>query len=195
MALPAVPQSQLELRAIDWTGLPARFMNPGELEVLCALVRSVSPQVVVEFGINSGRTAKAILREVDGITRYIGIDVPPGYVTEKKVQRGEVPAIAGELVRDDPRVELLVRARGSHDLTADDLPPCDAVFIDGDHSRAGVEQDTALAMARVRPGGIIIWHDYHALGTVDVREVLDDYHAAGAPISLVAGTWLAFRRL
>jgi len=47
----------------------------------------------------------------------------------------------------------------------------------------------------VRPGGIVIFHDYHYLGTVDVREVLDEMHAAGAPINHVAGTWVAYEKL
>jgi hypothetical protein len=81
-------------------------------------------------------------------------------------------------------------------LAVGDLPACDAVFIDGDHSRAGVLHDTALAKAAVRPGGVIIWHDDHDLGTVDVRLVLDEMHAYGETTAVhVVGTWLAFERL
>ena len=35
----------------------------------------------------------------------------------------------------------------------------DFVFIDGDHSREGVRQDTELARAILAPGGAIAWHD------------------------------------
>ena len=185
-----LPQVEIKPAVIDWTGLPKRYMNPGELETLVALIGSVSPRVVVEFGINTGRTAKAILREVLGIEQYIGYDVMPGYVTEKKVQRKEVPALAGEMVKDDPRVTVWVSKNGSHDF--DRIPPCDVVFIDGDHSRAGVEHDTQLARAAVRSGGLIIWHDYHDLGTVDVREVLDEM---AGDIQHVKGTWIAFERV
>lgn len=69
------------------------------------------------------------------------------------------------------------------------------MFIDGDHSRAGVEHDTMLARAMVRPGGIIVWHDYHHFGTVDVRDVLDEMWQAGADIVHVEGTWLAYERI
>jgi predicted O-methyltransferase YrrM len=168
-------------------------MNPNELEALCELIRSVKPKSVVEFGINTGRTAKAILREVKGIEEYFGIDVLKGYVTAKEVQRKEVPDVAGQEVLDDKRVTLHVTKNGSYDLER--LPYCDAVFIDGDHSRRGVENDTKLARSVVRKGGIIIWHDYHDLGTVDVREVLHEYRIAGHDISYVNGTWLAFERV
>lgn len=189
-----LPKIKLDPKPIDWLGLEKRYMNPNELEALCHLVRSVNPKTVVEFGINAGRTAKALLREVPTIEKYIGVDVLPGYVTDKKVQRNEVPTIAGEFVRNDPRVELLVSKNGSHDLF--EIPSADAIFIDGDHGRRGVEHDSFLAFNAIRPGGIVIWHDYHDLGTVDVRDVLHDLRAKGKhDIISVEGTWLAFERI
>jgi len=170
-------------------------MNKGELETLVALVRSVCPHHVIEFGVNVGRTAKAIMANVDGVERYTGIDVAPGYVPAKAVQRNEVPAHPGELVAADPRFQLVIRPRGSLDLTAADLAPCDAAFIDGDHGREAVLHDSALARALVRPGGIIVYHDYHDLGTVDVKDVLDEMSQAGNPIMHVEQTWLAFERV
>lgn len=185
-----LPKVTLSPTPINWSGLERRYMNPNELESLCELVRSVKPKTVVEFGINSGRTAKALLRETPTIEKYLGIDVLPGYITDKTVQRKEVPLIAGEYVLNDPRVELIVTNKGSYGVK--ELPSCDAVFIDGDHGRKGVENDSKLAYAAVRPGGIIIWHDYHDLGTVDVRDVLHDLRAEGHDITHVEGTWLAF---
>lgn len=150
------------------------------------------PQGVLEFGVNVGRTAQAILQYVHGIERYEGVDVPFGYVTAKEVQRKEVPERPGELVEGDPRFKLLLPEGGSQNLHPTDLSKCDAVFIDGDHSRAGVENDTMLALQVTRPGGIIVWHDYHNLGTVDVREVLHDYMRKGWGLKHVAGTWLVY---
>ncbi|MBZ9943443.1 class I SAM-dependent methyltransferase [Mesorhizobium sp. BR1-1-13] len=188
-------QDKIGVQPIDKTGLNTRFMNAGELEAVVALARLAKPRVVIEFGVNEGRTAKAILQNVDGIERYVGIDVPHGYVTDKKVQRREVPAQPAHFALDDPRFRLLVARHGSHDLAAQDLPKCDFAFIDGDHGEAGVVNDTALAVSLVRPGGIIAWHDYHHLGSVDVKDVLEEYYDAGRPISHVEGTWLAFMRV
>ena len=47
----------------------------------------------------------------------------------------------------------------------------------------GVLHDTALAKAAIRPGGVIIWHDDHDLGTFDVRAVPDEMHAYGEAIA------------
>jgi predicted O-methyltransferase YrrM len=172
-------------------------MNPGELETLIALVRSVNAKGVLEFGINVGRTAQAILEYCPTVEAYEGVDVPTEYVPEKAVQRNEVPQVVGELVQHDPRVKLIVRPTGSHELTPSDLSPCDAVFIDGDHSRKGVMNDTALALEVVRPGGIVMWHDYHDLGTVDVREVLHEMQQLfpEMPLRHVPGTWIVYLRV
>lgn len=155
----------------------------------------MSPRCVIEIGANSGRTAKAILRNVPGIERYVGIEVPVTYVPPKLVQRREVLPNPGELALDDARFRLLIARRGSADLGADDLPRCDAMFIDGDHSADAVRHDYALARALVRPGGIIVFHDDHGGDVVDVSGVLDGLAACGADIVHVEGTWLAFQRV
>lgn len=189
------PNVAIAARPADLSGLPDRFMNPGELETLVTLVGGVAPRTVIEIGVNSGRTAKAILRNVPSIERYVGIDVPPSYAFAKRVQRNEVPPKPGELALDDPRFRLMLVRRGTFDLTPNDLPQADVVFIDGDHGAEAVRNDHALAKALVRPGGLIIHHDDHDLGNVDVRDVLDDLHTETAPISHVLGTWLAFERV
>jgi predicted O-methyltransferase YrrM len=189
-----IPQSELNVQPINWLGLDRRFMNPGELEVLVALVRSVNPQVMVEIGCNTGRTAKAMLNHVPSLVRYIGVDVHWGYVPAKSVQINEIPRDPGHLAKYDPRFELVLSRNGSLDLGLFDLPKCQVMFIDGDHGREAVLHDSALARALVSSGGIIIWHDYHDLGTVDVRQVLDGFYQEGAALQHVQGTWLVFER-
>lgn len=194
MLIPTIAQARLNVQQIDWTGLDHRFMNQDELEVVVALVRSVAPSTVIEIGVNTGRTALALLNHVPTIKSYIGIDVFENYIPSKPVQRYEVPKKPGFLAAKDKRFDLLLSGRGSLDLEPVDLPPCEAIFIDGDHGREAVKHDTELAYALIKPGGIIIWHDYHDLGTVDVREVLDEYYRAGAPLLHVERTWLVFQR-
>lgn len=197
--LPKIPQSRLDLPEINWSGIPLdqrkRFLNPGEAEVLIALVRSINPQCMWEIGVNEGRTARLFLDNVESLESYIGFDVLPGYMTSRQVQRREVPARPGWMAAEDPRFLMRLSARGSLDFAPGVLPPVDVVFIDGDHGKQAVEHDTRLARAALRPGGLIIWHDYHGLPTVDVREVLEAQHAAGAPIEHVEDTWIAFEQV
>lgn len=185
----------LQPRKYDTTGLPTRYFHPGELEALLHLFESVEAKVIIEFGVNTGRNPAAAFRNMPGIERYVGVDVTRDYQTLMQVQRKEIPDHPGELAAHDSRFELIVRPRGSFDLTADDLPECDAVFIDADHSREGVLNDYALAKAKVRPGGIIIFHDDNCLPVVQVTETLNEMCAAGVQIVHVANTWLAFERI
>lgn len=186
------PSLKVKAPTVDLTGLPTRYMNKGELEILIGLIGMVAPKVVIEVGCNSGRTAAALLRNIPEIEKYVGIDVPPGYTFAKECQKNEVPAKPGELALDDPRFELVLRNRGTFDLTTDDLEPCDAIFIDGDHGRAAVLNDYNLAKLLVRPGGIIVFHDDNCLPAVDVTQTLDELAAAGEVATHVEGTWLAY---
>src|SRR5262245_50849780 len=167
------------------------FLNSRETMIVIELISSVKPKVVFEFGVNLGKTAHRILRSVSSIELYVGIDVPWGHETRLKCQRKEVPVHAGMYAADDPRFRVLLRE--STTLQADELEPCDAVFIDGDHSAIGVEHDSRLARALLRPGGVIVWHDYNN-GAVEVTAALDKLAAEGWPICHVPETWVAYMR-
>lgn len=198
LTLPQVTQASLNPPTIDASKLPARYLWPGELECIIALVASVRPRRVLEIGCNTGRTARAILDNVPGITAYVGVDVPPGYAFGCKVQAKEVPSRPGFLAAEDPRFQLLLTPHGSRDIAPGDLEGFDAIFIDGDHSEQAVLLDTELALGLLEPGGILIWHDYHdrcdASGKpeVGVADALHQVAAQGLQIQHVAGTWLAF---
>src|SRR5262245_46055260 len=170
------------------------YLSPRETAIVVALVASVAPRVVAEFGVNLGKTAVAILDAVPTIELYIGIDVPWNYRTAHSSQRAEVPSNPGLYARADERFKLLRLDLGSACLDEFDLEPIDAAFIDGDHSAAGVLADSILVRKLLRPGGIAAWHDYGNPG-VEVTAALDNLAAHGWPIRRVEGTWLAFARV
>lgn len=172
---------------------PRRFMNWGEPEILVALAGKTSAEVFVEIGVNEGLTAAHLLSSLPSIKWYFGVDVLPGYVTEREVQRNEVPTYPGRHALPYDRFSLCLRPLGSLDLTHDDLPRhVDFMFIDGDHGATAVAHDTLLASECVRDEGIVAWHDYHHLGTVDVAGVLETLDAGCEIIKHIAGTWIAF---
>jgi predicted O-methyltransferase YrrM len=184
-----IKQSELNIKQIN--GPFSYYLNGNETSLLVALIKSVHPKVVLEFGTNRGMTARRILDNVPTIERYIGIDVASDHVPTLKCQRTEVPSEAGSFAAGDPRFYLLLRE--SQQLTLDELEPADAAFIDGDHSEQGVFEDTIIAAALVRRGGIICWHDYQN-AAVGVTAVLDRFCEQGWPIISIEGSWLAFCR-
>jgi hypothetical protein len=61
--------------------------------------------------------------------------------------------------------QLILREHGNFDL----------VFIDGDHSREGVSQDTELAKKLITESGVMCWHDANRKPKyVDVRRFLEE---------------------
>jgi hypothetical protein len=192
VVLPVIPRASIDyVWPINWLGLHREYLQQGEMEIVAALLREVEAKSVLEIGCRDGRTARVLLHNVSSLQRYIGVDVPMCYRPALAHQRAEMVPLPGHLAVDDPRFELLIRVRGSLDLMPADLPPVDAVFIDGDHSKAAVEWDSKLAEAVAQK--TIIWHDYHANPVVEIKPVLDRLFDEGWPIQVVEGTWLAYR--
>jgi predicted O-methyltransferase YrrM len=189
MPLPRIAQSLL--RVVPVRGPFSKYLGSQEVAILIALLRSVEPKVMIEIGCNRGITAKRVLENLPSLQRYIGIDVPPDHVPPLACQQDEIPDCPGSYAAEDDRFWLLIADKFS---MLDDLEPCDAVFIDGDHSKSAVTRDSFLARALVRPGGIIIWHDVGNTG-VEVTEVVEHLHHNGWPIQHVEGSWLAFCRI
>lgn len=66
---------------------------------------------------------------------------------------------------------------------------CDALFIDGDHSRKAVELDWRNYIDTVRPGGIVIFHDTKADAPPDTEvygfvKALESGEITGSPIKM-----------
>ena len=193
MTLRLVRKTELEfLWPINWLGLHQQYLNAGEMDVIAALLRMVEAKSVVEVGCRDGRTARVLLHNVSSLQRYVGIDVPLSYQPPLLHQRAEMVADPGVLATADPRFELIIRERGSQDLMPSELPPVDAMFIDGDHSERAVDWDSRLADAIAQK--LTLWHDYTNVA-VEVQRVLERLHEKeGWPIKHIEGTWLAFLR-
>ena len=171
-----------------------QYLNEADTTALVDLIKSVSPKRMIEFGCNLGRTAKTLLDNVSTLETYIGIDVPFGFEPTLPCQQREIPVTPGYYAANDPRFFLLIAEQGSLSLTLSDLEPCDAIFIDGDHSERVVRHDSYLARVLTRPGGIIVWHDF-GNPAVEVTQTLSGLSDKGWPIQSVNGTWLAFMRM
>ena len=141
-----------------------------DLRVLLALLKICKPISCLEIGIHHGHTASLLLGSGASIEHYVGIDR----------QMKNAPKDGGSLVKDDPRVTLAIRGKGTRSIPAGELPhqPFDWIFIDSDHSYKGVRFDTAYGRSVLAPGGILIWHDY---------EVPSQYRPGGA--------WFGVRRV
>jgi predicted O-methyltransferase YrrM len=191
--IPQVSKECIPMQPIEWLGLHREYLQAGEMEIIAGLLRSVCAGSIIEFGCRDGRTAKVLLHNVQSLQRYVGIDVPMRYQPTLSHQRKEMVDCPGHLAAADPRFSVVIHERGSLDVKVGDFERFDAAFIDGDHSEFVVDHDSRLALALVRVGGIIIWHDAFN-GAVEVMRVLERLRGNRWPIQHVLGTWIAYMR-
>lgn len=177
-----------------WPRQSRNYMLPWEEATLLTFLDSIKPKRMIEFGINEGITASAVLKWIESIEYYLGIDVPFDHIMPLAGQQSEVPKEAGCLVNGDPRVEVFLRTGNGSDNSIIAKAPFDVAFIDGDHSRDGVLRDIDVAEKVLRPNGWIFWHDYNN-NTVEVTAVLEELQQGGRNIIHIDGTMLAYEQL
>jgi predicted O-methyltransferase YrrM len=124
------------------SGLMAR-----EIPVFCGIVKKEAPRRAVEIGTWWGLSSEMIL-EMSPDCEIITIDYK-----DQKVTRPP------ELGPPDARIRFLIENSKTVRLPEDWYGATDLVFVDGDHRRNGIVNDTRLAMSLVAPGGLIVWHD------------------------------------
>lgn len=158
-----------------------------ELDVIAALVKSHRPGVLFEIGTFDGRTTLNMAANApEGATVYT-LDLPAESVdaTAFALELNEHIFVrkprSGARFADAPTPYTIVQLLG--DSATFDFSPffgrVDFMFIDGSHAYEYVRSDTLAALEMVRPGGIIIWHDYVRAGFTPfpgVPRALKEFH-------------------
>ena len=138
------------------------MMHRIDVESLAAAVLHGKPKRVFEIGTYRGASSEMILQllpEAQVISIAFVNDQAGRQFNNDELSLAEVGALVSpgnrdrftQLIGDSHQIDpkAFVRDHGRMDL----------VFIDGDHSREGVRQDTDLARAILAPKGAIAWHD------------------------------------
>jgi predicted O-methyltransferase YrrM len=169
--------------------LPADHYHVSEAELLtlAALTARLRPGVVFEIGTADGRTARNLARNLDGRGTVYTLNLP---LERDAGHHQEVPV--GHRFLGQPEAARITQLWG-HSATFDYAPyrgRCGLVFIDADHTDAGVRADSRTALGLVdRRRGLILWHDATRYG---VRTALPRLmRQEGLPVHQVAGTTLA----
>jgi hypothetical protein len=138
-----------------------------ELEVLCAVARHTGARQLFEFGTFDGLTAWHLALNCGPDARVWTLDLPlghparfsAGYARSADKIYGSAVGAKFASTEEAERVEQLYA-----DSLEFDAEPyrgrMDFCFVDASHEYEHVRRDTANALAMVRPGGVIFWHDY-----------------------------------
>jgi hypothetical protein len=171
--------------------------------ILGALVRSLQPATILEFGTYLGVSALSMMLNAPPDCRLFTVDLPdtarPGSVPELNAldQRhistsrhrvGE--AFAGT----DFSKRITQIAADSMIFRAESvLPVADCVYVDGGHSLPVITKDTENAFRVLAPNGTIIWDDYFHLYP-DVVKFLDDLSNRHELIGIEGSNYVVFSR-
>lgn len=139
--------------------------KPGELAGLLDMLEQVKPQVITEIGCDAGGTLWA-WSQLPGPPRVIGVDLPGGaYSAAAFPETHGAELIIGNSHHKGTFARLQAALGG--DLA-------DMLFIDADHTYAGVASDYHGYRPLVRPGGLIVFHDivpHPHIPSVGVRDL------------------------
>ncbi len=177
-----------------------------EMVVLCSILRLERAHTVFEIGTSLGVTSfnLALNLPEDGV--LFTLDLPTVEAGQASIATAHEVSISDRKMiftaRESRRflgsaVESKVNQLYGDSATFDYTPyegQCDVVFVDGAHSSAYVVSDTEAAFRLVRPGGLVLWHDYNdGYFWPDVHKQLLQI-ARRHPIQRIRGTMFAVTR-
>ena len=180
-----IPISDLEELLPGSTAGSVRFEPAGygfgdttvqDITLIVLAAQAISARTLFEIGTFRGRTTLNLARNVAEDARIFTLDLDE---QEAKAMGLRDRLLAGSDMNlavdednarpcfDDPGIDTAVKQKIERlhgNSTKFDFSPyrrkIDVVFIDGGHTYEVVESDTRKALDMVRPGGLILWHDY-----------------------------------
>lgn len=144
--------------------------SDAESWILAVVARDA--RVMFEFGTCTGKTAYLWARNQPAGGTVTTLTLPPEQAAQVRGAAGDDP-VAVAYAREESRFsrflysgtaaeERIVQLLGDS-KEFDERPyagRCDVVFVDGSHAYSYVVSDSAKALTMVRPGGLVLWHDY-----------------------------------
>ena len=195
-----------------------RFIGRGAMHVLggasdvdswVLAVLAKHAHTMFEFGTCTGKTSYLWAVNSPPDARITTLTLPPEsrdvLASREGTDEVAIAIAAGESVCTDflysgTEAEAKVTQMFGDSMTFDETPflgQCDLIFVDGAHSYSYVVSDTAKALRMLRPGGVVLWHDYYP-GHVDAQIWGPNMHLEGLvermPLVHLEGTAIAAYR-
>ena len=176
-----------------------------ELAILSLAAREAAPgSEIIEIGTFDGRTALNLAINAQPGVSIATLDLPPEQASVFSIEDSERRYVnkpapgarlrhCGELWRHAAgRVVQMHGDSATYDWSAHE-GRAGLVFVDGSHAYDYAKKDSQTATRLVRPGGIVLWHDYGVWS--GVTTALEELEAArGLGLVNIRGTSLVFWR-
>lgn len=169
-----------------------------ELNCILMAMREIQAKHALEIGTFDGNTTVNIAANLADGGRVVTVDLPVDHAVDYalKIEGEELRnvtdrRIVGDQFKGHPLESRVQQVFGdSATLDWSKLGgPFDFAFIDGCHDYNYVKSDTDHALEVVRPGGIIMWHDYAMMEPVS--RAVDEYRERIDRLCAVEGTRIA----
>jgi predicted O-methyltransferase YrrM len=154
-----------------------------ELAVLASLTQIVRPKRVFEIGTFRGLSTLHFALNSDEDCRIFTLDLAPenraaAFEETNLADRAVILACqTGAEFRNDPLSRKITQLYGNS-ISFDYSPyagSMDLVFVDGAHHYDAVLADTKNGLKMLRPGGMLVWHDFANYGDYnDVTRAIFD---------------------
>ena len=178
-------------------------ITPTELMLIAAFVKQRRPAVCFEIGTFDGRTTENMAANQPADGKCYTLDLPPA-----GADTAALPLASGDkdyIVKPASGARISAQAKSGKivqlygDSGTIDFSPyfgqVDLMFVDGAHSYEYVLSDTEAAWKMVKPGGLILWHDYDSRWWPGVTRALNQLQGQDprfAAIRHVENTALCF---
>lgn len=169
-----------------------------ELFYLSLIVQVQKPQVVFEIGTFDGASsAHFAFNCADSAAKIYTLDLPV-------INELQFSEIEWDFLKERKPGYFIKRYETTtvHELFGNsidfDFSPyygqVDLMFIDGNHKTEYIRHDTSEALKMVKPGGVIVWHDYFGIPGEDVSDFLEKF-ARNYTVYRIRKTCLAVMKL
>jgi predicted O-methyltransferase YrrM len=159
-----------------------------------------------EFGTCTGRTTYAWARNSPPDAKITTITLPPDGTAAYQRAAGDDDTATRYALEESAYttfaysgtdVASKVEQRFGDSKTFDEGPHAaslDLIFIDGSHAYSYVLSDSRKALRMIRPGGIILWHDYGGEDHIrDVHRALNELSKELDLVHIAGTTLVAYR--
>jgi predicted O-methyltransferase YrrM len=178
--------------------------SDAEAWVLATLAKKA--RRIFEFGTCTGKTTYLVARNSPPDASITTITLAPDqtgdYTREEGDNRRNIKAALREsrlthFLYNGTPVEPKVKQLFGDSKAFDETPflnSCDLIFVDGSHAYSYVLSDSQKALRMLKPGGVILWHDYVGPEEEGVFRGMNDL-AKDLPLVHVDGTtFIAYRK-
>ena len=175
-------------------------LDPVEVLVLSAIVKFIGAKHILEIGTFDGNSALNLAANCGPDGQVVTVDLPADFgedelllnVSAIDFNATESAKTGRQFIGTEYSSRIKQVLEDSAKLEWSSLPgrPFDLIFIDGCHTYEYVKSDTEKAITNLKPGGVLVWHDYGMMP--EVSNAVDEIaHTRTIKISAIQGTRLA----